>query len=254
MNTAYFHTKAIEEKGSESLKVVFTKEITDRDGEILAVKGAKLKNFKQNPVMAWGHKAITGEHDDIVGKWENIRVEKDKDGKAMITGTPKFARHTKARELEEMIKDGIISTVSVGFFSEDFDPDTRTHKEWELFETSWVAIPANVEAKVIAKNMKEDLGREEIIKQLKHYHDIYPKIKEVRDLFLGEKLIKQLNYEKTGDELVDYKNVYDLLLKHLSEVQETPSSAVAQNVETPQYATVKDVKEIFQQAWREING
>jgi HK97 family phage prohead protease len=233
----------------KSVNVIFTKEVEDRDGETVMVDGIDLTNFAKNPVVLNTHK--NDDILDILGTAENLRKEVDANGKKMLTGDIKFADHPKAKFAEQMVRRGELNTVSIGFrvVKGGFDPSTNTITNSELFELSFVPVPANPEALVRSKQAKfHELTNaidtmsdaEDVYKRLANYEDIHPKMKEVRKMFLSEEFCGMIEYEKTGDELVDYKTIYDLIVTKLASEEEADEEPETKPEETPKEEDSKE--------------
>jgi len=236
-NKAFFGAE-VKKLDAGQIEVTLSKQIRDRDGEIVEIKGGDLNNFAKNPIMLWGHRMIDGDVEDVMGHWENIRKTNNS-----IVANPSFAEHPKAQYLKRMVEDGHVRSVSIGFMVGEggFDIESKTVKNWEMLEASWVTVPTNVEAVSNVKEIKKfdaDLTEKQY-KQLLNYREIHPKIKQYRKLFLDDSLCKLLEIEKTGNELIDIKNIFDVLLKRL----ETPVVEVKQ--ENPDYITRKDAEEVI---------
>lgn len=114
----------------------------DRQGDIIATdawkkKGA-LDNYLKNPVVLAYH-----DMSRPIGKTIEHKVDD-----VGLTVTAKISK--AAGDIVELIKDGILSGFSVGFFIKDADFDPKSGvfmiKELELFEISVVSIPANQDA------------------------------------------------------------------------------------------------------------
>jgi len=128
-------------------------ETVDRDGDILLANGWKLKNYRKNPVVLWGHDA------------NNLPIAKAKDIKAengKLAFRPQFATaemNPLAEQIFQMFKSGFLRAFSVRFDPiewEDIEQSEgkqtnpfrqpRIYKSLELLEISAVNIPANPEA------------------------------------------------------------------------------------------------------------
>lgn len=260
------YTKAI--LADDNVKVILSKEIQDRDGEVLSIKGCDLENYKKNPVVLWGHRMVSGDVEDVMGKMVDITKAVGEDGIPVLEGVVKFADHPKAQYLQRMVKQGIVNTVSVGFGIKDYDYDNKIVTDWELYELSFVNVPSNTEAMVTEKSIKqgEEDFNEKVYKKLSNYEVIHPMIKTYRKLFLSdEELLSKLGVEKSGSELVDIKNVHEAIKNVFNKeveadedpkqteeesIQETPEET-PESEETPviaeddQPATMADIKEIL---------
>lgn len=120
----------------------------DRMGEVINQDGWDLGNFKDNPVLLWGH-------DDKlprIGLAKNLRVEKSANGSALMF-EPVFNEASElARTVKQLFEeDG--GTFSVGFMPLEMDGNTFTKSE--LLEISAVNVPANPDARVLSyKSMR----------------------------------------------------------------------------------------------------
>lgn len=202
------------------VKVALTKEITDRDGDIISVDGMDLSNYQKNPVVLDAHMMNGSVIDTMLGNMKNITKTTDERGIKMITGEIDFAPSPKGQIAKMLVEGGYAKTVSVGFGVNDYNAEMRTITRSELYEVSLVNVPANVEAQVIKSLKGDETVEGKLIKTLKNYDDIKPKIKQYRALIMNDDLCKKLGYEKTGDELVDLKNITDLMFKELEKKED----------------------------------
>ena len=141
-----------------SFDAIASTEAVDRDGDILRVNGWKLKNFKKNPVVLWGHNATLLP----IAKATNIKVENNQ-----LVFTPKFVSaelNPFAEQVYQMFKAGFLNTFSVRFDPIEYDNieddgkrsgdpfemmmrgGGKDYKKQELLEISAVGIPSNPEA------------------------------------------------------------------------------------------------------------
>lgn len=134
--------------------IVSTDNLVAQDGLVLDPAGCVLDNYRRNPIWLWSH-----DPDVPIGRAEQITVEPNQ-----IRHRVRFAKpgiSAKADEIRGLVKDSIVSAASVGF---DFDPadaepidPKRPHggrfvRRWELFESSFVAVPADPAALVTARS------------------------------------------------------------------------------------------------------
>ena len=136
-----------------SFDAIASTEAVDRDGDILRANGWKLKNFKKNPVVLWGHNATLLP----IAKATDIKVENNQ-----LLFTPKFVEaelNPFAEQVYQMFKAGFLNTFSVRFDPIEYDNIQeegkdgligmgmgREYKKQELLEISAVGIPSNPEA------------------------------------------------------------------------------------------------------------
>lgn len=147
----YFKVK----KEGDKLSIVASDETLDRHGDVIKVESWDLSNFKKAPRMLVDHDHRV---EKIVGKWEDIQV----DGKS-LTMSPVFHDFTPlAVAVKEMVNEGFLDTVSVGFIPHGPEKDGDTGRN-ELIEVSFVTVPANPNAR-IAKALNETPDAESLAK------------------------------------------------------------------------------------------
>ena len=140
--TRLFKTKAASiDESKYQATFVISDETVDRQGEIVKQDGWDFENFKKNPVILFGHDS----YDLPIGKAVDVYTE----------GTKTFAViefaveiYDKAAVIWNMVKAGILNTVSVGFINQEYDNNELTKNE--LLEISIVPVPANPNAIVLA--------------------------------------------------------------------------------------------------------
>lgn len=136
-----------ERKDNEIIGIASTGSV-DRDGESINQEGWDLKNFLKNPVILAGHDWWSFP----IGKATEIAV---KDGQLMFSMV--FASTEKGQEAYQLVKEGVLNAFSVGFMPKEWNPnDPDRIEKAELFEISLVSVPANPEAVVMAKGMKDN--------------------------------------------------------------------------------------------------
>ena len=159
-----FYTTLETKAGKEddrTVEFIATKEIADRDGEILMVKGIQTTNYKKNPVVLWAHergslpvaKAVK-----ITKSGETLKIK-------VQFATPE--EYGFADTVYKLVKGGYLGAVSLGFMP-DFDkieyPEVKLNqKVWRIFhkvdllEMSIVPIPANQEALSVGKALEDGI-------------------------------------------------------------------------------------------------
>jgi hypothetical protein len=145
--------KALEKarKGKDdngTFDVIISTEDTDRSGEIVKQNGWELTNYKNNPIVLWGHDYYSL---PIGVCTETYLTEKDgvpalgARGVFLSAEINPFAQ--QVRKLYEFgigKGEGVGCTTSVGFIPKEFDENARnTITKAELLEFSFVPIPAN---------------------------------------------------------------------------------------------------------------
>ena len=133
------------------VEVVISTSALAADGDIWLTEGAELDRYRSNPVWLFDHQPQLP-----VGRGENIRIDGD-----TLRCTVEFAPpgiSPKADEIRGLVKARIINGVSAGALPIETEPLDPTRPRggkrwlrWELFETSFVTIPSNQEAMVVAR-------------------------------------------------------------------------------------------------------
>lgn len=156
------YTQAVIEKAVDGeFTAIASTASEDRHGEIVEVEGWDLKAYKANPVIMFGHK-----HDEPpIGKATRVWI--DKTGakpilkfKAVISDATQ-----RAREIKQLMEEGIMKTFSVSFRALDAEGNRFTKQE--LLEISAVNVPANADAQLLAfKSLHEAEFSEEEMKDV----------------------------------------------------------------------------------------
>ena len=131
----------------------------DRAGDIILKTAwmAGIDNYRKNPIILFNHC-----YDEPIGKAIDIRVTD-----AGLQITAKIS--TAAEEVYQLIKEGILTTFSVGFTIKDADYNKATDgliiKAVELYEISVVSVPCNQDATFSVAKSNE--------KEYKDYKSVY---------------------------------------------------------------------------------
>jgi HK97 family phage prohead protease len=133
---------------------IINTETLNRYGYRILTGGIDLKAFKKNPVALLNHDLYKGV-ENIVGKWVNLRVEKDGDIQVLKADLVLDEKDERYEALSHKINEGFISACSVGVNVLELNEismlpnQTRpTISKCELVEISLVVVPANKEALV----------------------------------------------------------------------------------------------------------
>lgn len=135
---------------------------TNSYGFRILTAGISLKRFNDNPVMLDQHYNSTK---GVLGKWENIRVEKD-----LLLGEPVFdLEDDDALKVSRKVEQGFIKSCSMGFL---FKPENLEiigteliMKACELIECSIVAVPSNANSIRLYAESGE-LLKDEVVQKL----------------------------------------------------------------------------------------
>lgn len=205
---------------SKSYKMIITKEVKDRDGEIIIIEGIDLRAYKKNPVVLLDHSYKV---EDIVWKTTKLYVEWNK-----LIADFIFASTVKGQLAEELYNNGLLKTSSIWFISKSRDPENmRIITESELLEWSLVAVPANasalsldgkqalykkgVDAGLIKQETPEENSEKEPEKKEFEISGKIVKIEnELKDI---KNLLKILTDDKVKEDVLD-EEVKELKAKH----------------------------------------
>ena len=176
-----------ETKDDRTLEFVGSKEITDRDKEIVKVKGLDLKNYKTNPVVLWSHQYSQ----PPVAKATKVWKSKDE-----LKFKIKFAEpeeYSFADTVYKLYKGGYMNAVSIGFIPEydsiEFPSEgkniNRIYHKAELIELSLVPVGANPAALLTSKGVRKAIEDEVIdnveLEEIQYY------LEELLELPIEEK-------------------------------------------------------------------
>ncbi len=158
-----FETKfleaALEKSADGTITAVASTNTVDRHGEVVDNNGWDLKAFKKNPILLWAH-----DHSQLpIGTSKRTWIE-GAGKKAQLMIQPVIHEVTdQAKAIKQLIDDGVLKTLSVGFRPLE-SPDGVTFTKNELLEVSVVNVPANADAMMMAyKSLKSKGFDDELI-------------------------------------------------------------------------------------------
>lgn len=143
------YIKALIEKAVDGgFSFIASTAAVDRQGDVIDQGGWDIASYLKNPVMLWAHdytlppvaKALTINPTDPRG----------------LTGTCEFAPTDFAQEIKTLVEGGFVNALSVGFIPKERNGNTITSSE--LLEISFVPVPANQEALMLAAKALTDTG------------------------------------------------------------------------------------------------
>ena len=142
-----------EDLGDRSVQFTISKEVVDRDGDILRASGVDFSNYMKNPVFLSFHNS----REFPLGKVTKFWVEGN-EVKAIVyfptleeLSTDPNNASEKAKLVDftyHCYKTGMLNAVSVGFIPVEWIETDNGYDilKWELLEFSAVAVPANQDA------------------------------------------------------------------------------------------------------------
>lgn len=142
----------IEKADTGEITAIASTAVEDRQGEIVEVEGWDIKDFKSNPVILWGH-----DHSQLpVGKATKTWVEGTGKSAKLMTKIVFTEVHELGRAVKQLVSDGILKTLSVGFLPVDGEGNRYTKQK--LLEISVVNVPANPQAMMLSYKSLKDNG------------------------------------------------------------------------------------------------
>lgn len=153
----HYQQRSAPPPGGEPDEFVMSDGSIDRMGDVIDPGGWQLDRIKSDPPVLFNH-----DRDQIVGRWTEIRV---KDGK--LIGKIVWVKSDKwpmAQYIRDLVNEGILRTVSVGFQPIESEPLEKSaphkgkrFKKSILLECSLVSVPANPNALAVAKDLPREL-------------------------------------------------------------------------------------------------
>ena len=155
----HYQQRSAPPPGGEPDEFILSDGSIDRMGDVVDPSGWQLDRLKSDPPVLFNHN-----RDQIVGRWTDVRV---KDGKLM--GRIVWAKSDKwpmAQYIRDLVREGILRTVSVGFQPVARQPLTKDadakhgpfrFTKQQLLECSLVSVPANPNALALAKDYPRDV-------------------------------------------------------------------------------------------------
>ena len=162
-----------EDIGERSVLFTISKEVVDRDGDILRASGVDFSNYMKNPVFLSFHNS----REFPLGKVTKFWVEGN-EVKAIVYFPTLEELSTDPNNVSEKArlvdfcyccyKTGMLNAVSVGFIPLEWIETDNGYDilKWELLEFSAVAVPANQDAIAEAvKSFGEDFTKQFITEE-----------------------------------------------------------------------------------------
>lgn len=152
-NFGTIKSTSIDEK-NRTIEVVATKEVVDRQGDIIRIAGIDVNDFIKNPVVPFGHK-----YQDLpVAKAIGLKFDGDK--LIIKLQFPPKEIYELGDTVFKLFKAGYLNAVSIGFIpiKETWDDEIKANviEKSELLEVSIVPVPANQDALIKAFKKDDD--------------------------------------------------------------------------------------------------
>ena len=144
--------QAVMEKNGDDIVFVATDETLDRHNESIPMDSWDLDNYLAAPRLLVDHDHRV---EKIVGRAADVKVTAKR-----MTFRPEFHDITQlSREVKQMVLDGHLNTVSVGFIPHAAEKGEEYGKN-ELVEISFVTVPANPSAQRV-KSLLDEAEKDE---------------------------------------------------------------------------------------------
>lgn len=133
-------------------ETVVSNSAEDRYFEKILVEGIDLKQIKKNPVVLWGH-----DYRGLpIGKITKIWVD---NGNLMARIKLSVEKYEFAKQVYDLILDGVINAVSLGGQVKKWSEDYSTIEQLELYEVSVVPVGAHRDALITERSMGVDADK-----------------------------------------------------------------------------------------------
>ena len=153
-------TTALAEK--RQVRVICSTGGLDRAGEVVAQDGIGLSGYRSNPIVLW-------QHDPNQPIARAIEIGVSGGVLQALVQFPPEGTSAKADEVYGLIKAGVVNATSIGFDPQNAEPmdpsrprGPQRYLKCELLEFSFVSVPANAAALIVArqhKHMDQDTTR-----------------------------------------------------------------------------------------------
>lgn len=130
----------------------------DRQGDVVLPDAfrSSLDSFLSNGPIYWNHAEMSDALAKPIGRAVSAKILSDG-----LYIKAKWARHAEAREVKDLVDDGIVKSLSIGFRPRDArkgEGGSNVITDLELLEVSVVAIPANPSAVITASKTLDGIA------------------------------------------------------------------------------------------------
>ncbi len=142
--------------GDRQVETIASTASLDRENDRILASAWRLDAYRRSPVVLWGHDYSM----PPVARSLNVRVVGD--ALRTVDEFPPRGIYPLADTVHDLVKAGFINAKSVGFRPLRWQPNDeggRNYTDVELLESSYVGVPANPEALVVARSKGLDRAR-----------------------------------------------------------------------------------------------
>ena len=191
------YLSAILKKQGDKITFVASDETLDRVGDVLKIEDWDLSHYKANPVLLVNHEYRV---ENIVGAAKSLRIE----DKKLLFEPVHHMITEKSREVDEMVRGEWLNTVSVGYM--DHAPMKEGERpRRELFEISYVPVPANPSAERLRAIIAKSVDKAEEIDQVKVWMEKQRETTEVQTIICSKEKFKTQEEAATWCKEHDFK-------------------------------------------------
>ena len=148
-----FEPNTVKELGNGSFEAIITTSAVDRQGESIDTSGITTDTYMNNPVVLYGH-----DYEGLpIGKTTKITQYKNKIKAQFQLAVEEYPF---AATVAALIKGGYLNATSIGGIVKEWSADYKTIMQMEMLEFSVVPVPANQEALMTARSIKDITGKD----------------------------------------------------------------------------------------------
>jgi len=195
----------------------------DRQGDSIDQSGWELDNYKKNPVILFAH-----DYSQLpIGK--AIEIKQTETTLEIKIQFASEKANPKAQQVKQLVDDGMLSTLSVGFIQKERNGNIITRAE--LLEISVVPVPANQEALRLAyKGLDESLVKsleDCLVKELEEDVVETPVEEVIEDVVEEEEVVQKSGRVISNKNKKMLESTRDSLKTALSEIEKLLEIGVA---------------------------
>lgn len=143
----------VKELGNGVFEAIITTSTIDRQGESIDTSGITINTYMQNPVVLYGH-----DYEGLpIGKTTKLTQFKNKMKAQFQLAVEEYPF---AATVAALIKGGYLNATSIGGIVKRWSEDYKTIEEMEMLEFSVVPVPANHEALIASRSIKDITGKD----------------------------------------------------------------------------------------------
>lgn len=226
--------KGLDEKTRTITGIVASDGLEDRHGEKLSPQGWVINDHVP---LYWGH-----DYSQLpVGKTTREVVQ---NGQLIVDGFLS-KKYQFAKDLFDLITEGIVDKVSVGFIPKEWDESGEyTYSKMELLEVSFVGIPANPRAGIKAKIKSVEDGLNQLIeaaqKDAEETQEEAPAEPETAENGVAEEVTPEVEPEVVPEKALTAVEIKEMIANAVAEALKSAETKTDDEVTEPATKTVAE--------------